>query len=193
MAERIISTRDHILDELYQRKFLTPDYKDLEKYHQHLVFVDGMLKEGIGKNTFFLNEATYLGSAYTVETNYIMKRMAAFPITFQYNKKQPNPCKGVWGDLYAVDTDTMVVLDNLFANHVMYEREKKFIVCNEQFVDFKQGKKCATVEAWYYLGIEEYWEHQPLWFAAYKRHQPRPKDFVWDWNPDNTIRMNPSH
>ncbi len=142
--------------ELKSRKFYTPDIRDVEKYDNHLVFVDSYLMSKYNTKREFLEKAQYLGAAMTVSGQYRMMCSNRWAVTFHEAKKPTS--RNVFGEVYAVSTEALFALDAFYSNYLYVNRKKQWVRLREQEAPFKNGITRPTVEAWMYLGIPERWK-----------------------------------
>lgn len=101
------------------------------------VFVYGSLKRGFGNHSY-LDGQEFLGDAKSVDDNFVMVSLGAFPAVL---KDIPSDNLAISGEIYKVNEETLYYLDMLEGNGSLYKREKR------QFI-LDNGKK---MEAWIYL------------------------------------------
>lgn len=152
-------TRVKIIDELERRKQFTPDFRELRLRTDILVFVyDEFKKKGLQNP--ILVDSKYLGEGRTTNNQFFMKNSAHFPVVFQH-RKEGHPNKGfIRGEVYAVPPETLLRLDKVKSNLVMFKRVSKHITLMDQEFMTKKGNKKPTVECFTYLGVPEFWEKE---------------------------------
>lgn len=95
---------------------------------KHLVFVYGTLRRG-HRNNHLLKDANSYGVG-TTEASYSMYLISGYPYVTSSEARYP-----IVGELYAVDDDTLKVLDRMEGHPRYYERrETNIIVGEERFV-----------------------------------------------------------
>ena len=153
----------NIFERLYDRRLRmenTDDYHELRKCEEHLVFVYGTLKKG-HPNHELLAKAKPLGVAQTCVGTFCMKNNGGmFPVVTKkshsmFGNTPVGDSGRINGELYAVDTLTMIDLDRLEANGRMYNRVKTWFWMRDQQAPV-QGS--MGVQAWMYLGDEDFWK-----------------------------------
>jgi len=95
---------------------------------KHLVFVYGTLRNG-HSNHHLLKEAFCFGTGST-EASYAMYLISGYPYVTSSESRYP-----IVGELYAVDDDTLKILDSMEGHPRYYERrETTVIVCGDNHV-----------------------------------------------------------
>jgi gamma-glutamylcyclotransferase (GGCT)/AIG2-like uncharacterized protein YtfP len=143
--------------EQYKRQVRrTPDWPDIRKFEEHLVFVYGTLKKG-HSNHPRLGESKFVGEARTMG-KYIMYR-PSFPVLM--NDDGSNKSNHIFGELYSVKPEVILnSLDILEANGYMYNRGRVAVKCLDQTVTNKNKQIVnpkPVVVAWTYIGNPNYW------------------------------------
>ena len=125
------------------------------------VFVYGTLKRGL-HNHYILMGSTFIGDAYTVESFRMFGSgfPVIFPQTYDFDhESEDDVFRPVYGEIYDVDSDTLVRLDDLEAEGVMYDR-KKINVIIETTPGFP-GEPIIDANVTCYIGNPGYWRgHQ---------------------------------
>lgn len=143
------------------RRIFTPDFKELELYDKHLVFVYDNHKNGFFSHKSVVGSADYLGVALTIEKDFTMKRNASFPFVIQnHSNTKLNKVNGqqsrIWGEVYALNLFQMAILDTWMNNNVDMRREKKYISLEEQPSSLRT-KQGPVVPCWMYLCEEDFY------------------------------------
>lgn len=128
---------------------LTPDFQELKLRGDNLVFVYGTLRP-MGTNSYLLDGDKYLGRGRTLTDKYILRDIRGrFPIV----KDSTGSLRGkIEGDVFAVDALTMLELDRLESNGILYTRKERWIRLQDQHYNLKQGKSGSpVVKCWIYL------------------------------------------
>ncbi len=140
------------LEELKARRYFSPDFKDeLEPYQNHLVFIYDSLKHNFPhqKETALM---PFLGEAYTLDPEYIMRLTPSYPIIFE--RKKGNEGKqiagGVLGHVFACRPLDMVHLDAFYDNGNSYKRVRKWVAFIDQDAPWKSKDRLVTQQAWVY-------------------------------------------
>lgn len=163
----------------HRRNILTPDIWKLEQSMFQLVFIpDDMMRGRI--NNHLIAEGARDGdipvhpACFTLEKFTFFKQdlgVQSFPIAMEkdwkpqnYHRVAPIPAK-IKGQLYAIFSPRMKVLDIHRQNGVQFRRIRTFVTLPYQFVGYSKDRPLPkfspeyihTVEAWIYVGIPEYW------------------------------------
>jgi gamma-glutamylcyclotransferase (GGCT)/AIG2-like uncharacterized protein YtfP len=148
--------RPDIIDDLWGRSMYSPDIPDLSMYDNHLVFIFDGLKQEINPthNLMFLRDSKFLGKAYTVRKEFIMKQQG-YPIV--QVKKQANQKRSVMGEVYAVSTNILMRLDALYDNTNRTLRCKEYVELTEQNSPTKTPQH-PIVQAYMYIADDHYWD-----------------------------------
>lgn len=104
----------------------------------HLVLVYGSLKQGFG-NSYCLSDSKFLCGTRTAHKDYNMVSLSAFPAVLETEKD-----KGfhIVGELYEIDSETLMMLDQLEGNGYVYLRK---------LVQIADGRS-----AWMYIFLDRY-------------------------------------
>ena len=140
--------------ELKKRREKTPDMGVLRDTEDNLVFVYGSLMSGL-HNNYILRKSKFLGRARTTFDKYEMYTAGNFPVLREVKDDEGNY---VYGEAYAVDADTMMNLDWLESNGVMYSRKKIRVSMREQVIQHGNTRVYPFEECWCYFGNEDYWK-----------------------------------
>jgi gamma-glutamylcyclotransferase (GGCT)/AIG2-like uncharacterized protein YtfP len=144
----------------------TPDANKLFRKDKQLVLLFDNIKIG-HKFHRLIESGEYYGRAFTKKEDYVMwiKFLGSetFPIALP---KEDDYWKGaIKGELYLIDTYHLLSLDDVIGNVVQYTRVKVPIVL--PYRNLIKGKVTTTselmlkeLEAWVYIGIEEYWRNE---------------------------------
>lgn len=174
--------------ELRSRMIHSPDIAKLSEYEEHIVFIYDGFKSTLNDHKFFLKNAKFLGKAITVKDSYHLKRTANYPLLFDLGgDESSNYVRGrkkVLGEAYAVDLEEMLKLDALYANNLIFERQKLCIKLMDQTAPMKNSYIRPTVDSWVYFGNEGHWKDHPLNFASMKIDSGIS---TWTWDPRESM------
>ena len=163
-----VNTSVKIVSELQRREKFTPDFKKLKQFDNILVFVYDDLKFGGSQDTV-LSESAYLGEATSAHDMYSLKGYR-LPVLLNNNVRS-SPSRGkIKGELYAVPPETILQLDKLKRNGVLFKREQRTFFLIDQKYKTKKGVQVPSVKAWVYMGIPEVWKNDYLPIMAQFSH-----------------------
>lgn len=146
-------SRSMVRRQLEDRKEHSPDLMDIRNKNEVLVFTYGTLMRGLW-NHAYLRNAKFLGQARTVFDSYEMFD-AGFPVLAE---TRPQEGSLVYGEVYAVDPDTLMGLDYLESNGSMYNRKEIPIKLFQQDLVEEDEKRFHPVhDCWTYFGNPEHW------------------------------------
>jgi gamma-glutamylcyclotransferase (GGCT)/AIG2-like uncharacterized protein YtfP len=145
--------------ELRERRSYTPDIPELEQRCAHLIFVYGSLKDpGFSRSGFLPGEGAKFIAAGTTKLNYSLwyqhRRKDAFPVLLPV--KSGHPYGNVVGQVWMVYPHTIIKLDELERNTVLYNRLK----INVQLITKPrdtQFQQYSSVYAYAYMGQNSLW------------------------------------
>ena len=158
-------------EKLASRNTFTPDFPKLRLQNHILVFnyfkpfkIGGRFQPLLRPT-----ESAYLGKAYTIMDNYVVKEAqndSDIRVCFKNDKVPPanfSPLfrSHVKGELYALSPEALLNMDRIMKNNHHFYREEKYVVPTEQASVFKDDGG-TTVRAFMYFGVEEFWENYPL-------------------------------
>jgi gamma-glutamylcyclotransferase (GGCT)/AIG2-like uncharacterized protein YtfP len=150
----------NIIEELKARKSYTPDLINLKKYDNHLIFIYCDLKHGL-RNDKILKDAKCLGGGKTQSQNFNLKE-TTYPIAFTCDLPNTYHKGHIKGEVYAVDTNTIMKLDVFKNNGVHHNRIKKQILLSDQSYN-THTKICRPYAMCYmYIANDEYWNGRNL-------------------------------
>lgn len=170
------------LKEAEERTKYTPDVAELEKRRAHLIFVPDELQQN-HKNQFLLSLNLFgttpianMCPAFTKPEFLFYKHnleQESYPVAFQRpatsniwgipENKRP---KTIRGELYVIRPYQFLVLDKYKENGVVFERKYVDIlvpylkVVRNAYATCEIGYRCAYMQAWMYLGVEDYWKER---------------------------------
>lgn len=130
----------------------TRDIPSLNRYDNHYLFVYGTLKRGYLRHaTLSGSKSIFCGVGVTVDETFdmLIADPANFPVIIEYTSQERQ--LKVKGELWLVDTETLIKIDHMEANGTAYEREQRRVYV---------GKEC--IPAWIYIGISKFWREQEL-------------------------------
>jgi len=170
----------------YGRKH-TPDVLALQQFKRHLVFLPCNLQQGKAYHSLLTDSPEYQGVAYT-RGKYMMyvKQLGneSFPIPLpgvaerkvirtRLNDHFDPPSARIRGELYWVSPDCLMEnLDNHKLNGVEFARKRIEVVLpykdpitqvnrdTGQLEANFSGEKTWIYSAWFYEGVEDYWDKQ---------------------------------
>ena len=162
--------------QISKRLSTTPDLFELRQQKKHYVFVYGTLKIGFSNHKYHLSDANYMGIAETKDKDFVMLTNGGFPILLDGEtvksvnipddryKKLP-----VLGELFEVDADNFISLDQLEGNNSLYTRKKVKFVMRTKTPMFDKSPSDINndeVEAWVYIITPSYaknlYENRPF-------------------------------
>lgn len=180
-----------LVSELLERDTsISPDYLKLKLEDFQFVFVYGTLKSG-GRFSHVLEDSHFLGDALTQSSTYtVFESDWEFPVLFgaKDGKMSPETYK-VYGEAYAVSPRTMLDLDRIENNGVMYKREERFISLLDQELPLRNSTgKRPYVKAWVYSGIPAYWDQKILKKIPLTKITGDKQEYVYEYKlPKNEI------
>lgn len=144
---------------LKKRSTRTPDFNVLRSLEKIPVFVyDSMQRNGI--NSFFLDDAIYLGKAHTFTPFWKMYINKQQPIVFKAPTNVDSRQR-VRGEVYLCSVEHIHTLDVFNSNTLMFERTKTRVYLEDQSSNDFSGSCFQGIpftKAFLYTGVEEYWE-----------------------------------
>lgn len=151
-----------LMSELDRRVKNTPDLKELQEFGDvHLIFVYCNLKKGHNNHDFYLGRSKFLGKAHTFEDKFDMMETPSFPIMFDNVTEGSKTARQVLGEAYAVTTAQLMRLDALMGNTEVFEREKRYIVLDDQQI----AGKGTCRECWVYMNTV--FERKELFYSNF--------------------------
>jgi hypothetical protein len=144
-----------VKEQLHLRSIYSPDLKEeLEPYENHLVFIWDNHKLSF-PNERLLSTTKFLGEAWTVENNFVMRISPTLPIIYQVNPSDKEKGKvmeaRVWGEVYALKTHEMLRLDANMDNTGSFIRRQRYVALVDQPFPGGNTERKVTVSAWIYL------------------------------------------
>jgi gamma-glutamylaminecyclotransferase len=127
----------------------------MDDFKHQLVFTYGSLKRGFVNNVV-LKDSVFVTEAYTRRTDFRMFGLVKgasfnFPIVLHRGEGIERKTEAaIHGEVFAVDTETLMKIDTIEQNGKMYER-KLVQVSNPEY----NGNK--SFQAWMYIGVEDFW------------------------------------
>lgn len=155
--------------EIVERGHYTPDFPKLRKLSHQYVFVYGTLKQGF-RNHKFLREDDLVGCGFTDQDRFFIakEKQAKFPIALFDNREE---FRGrLYGEIYKVLPETMLDLDNLESNGIVFKRFPLLI---------NYWQKIGgpyTLRCWTYIGARDYWCTRTDRLSACRRAKPNNGD-----------------
>lgn len=152
----------------------TPDIQKLEEF-EHMLFFD---------YGHFLPKDHHISTAYTVERLsvwYNIHNNSQLPIALKsglYGLQQ-TPRAKVCGQLYLVDTERLVTLDNERRNGISFTRKRVKLLIPYQDKYYNQ----CEIRAWTYIGHPEFWNAETDWERQFYRSRSGRS-----FNPAKTFR-----
>lgn len=143
----------------------TPDINLLQQKKLHWLFVcDEMMKHHVCN--LLLSENTLRCTAFTAGTYTLWKMREKKDFIKIIPLSEGPACKSVKGELYLVPSETLISIDKYKKNGVQFRRRKIHINIpyrKEIWSDVYPKKRVleknlATLKAWMYEGITEFWE-----------------------------------
>lgn len=126
----------------------TRDIPYLNLYDNHYVFVYGTLKRTCSRHNVLSSSRTNVfgGVAMTKDKNFdlVLHKESGIPVVLENTTKER--LHAVKGELWLIDTETLIKLDHIESNGFVYERELRKVWV---------GKECIT--AWMYIGNNRFW------------------------------------
>lgn len=152
-----------LTDELLQRTVHTPDWLVRKRESNIPVFVYGTLMSS-GVQHWALEDSPFLGQARTAMCKYVMEtaQYDDFPVLYDAKTVNSNTHRAI-GECYLVDPMTLLRLDSIEENTVMFRREQHFITLLDQETPFRteSGRiRRPQIRAWIYFGIYDFWDKQ---------------------------------
>lgn len=177
--------KDKVDEEAYAwhtQNRLTPDVWKLQQYMRQLIFVPDDMMRG-QRNHEMIAEASASGddpfhpSCYTLKPFTFWKKdlgTMSYPIAMEESfcpssfVRWPPPPARIKGELYAIRPYQFIKLDKYKQNGIQFERKRVMITLPYRNVIFDRKhpvpeitiEYIETVQAWMYVGIPEYWDHQ---------------------------------
>lgn len=131
----------------------TPDGIFLDNFVMQPVLVYGSLKKGFINNSMLM-QSQFISEAYTEGNTYRMFGVNRgtgfnFPVVLDRDSTERKTEGHIFGEVYMVDTKTLMRLDRLENNGTMYER-RIVKVRNPDAWD-------KPFDAWMYVGVQDFW------------------------------------
>ena len=144
----------------------TPDLLELERRERHLVFIYNELQKKHWKH-HMIEDQKYMGTMFTYERYQLFKRKLkteSIPIMLDENWPKVEKLR-VKGEVWSIDTATLIHLDDYMLNTVEYHRQrieliyphKKVWVDKDGVIHRDTGLRHSIHMAWCYVGDNEYW------------------------------------
>lgn len=130
----------------------TRDIPLLNLYEDHYLFVYGTLKRGCSGSSIILSNRKnrFCGIGVTVDNSFdLLINNHALPVVIENTNKER--LLKVKGELWLIDVETLIKIDNMESNGFIYERELRQIIVGKE-----------SVLAWMYLGIPKFWRNKEL-------------------------------
>lgn len=185
-AQQTIDYATPDLMELIQRgeddtKFTRDGWKISMNQTQRLFLFDNFMTSA-GNSDLLDRLAVRRCTAFTAKPEYAMYQhnlgKFSYPIAlFQQPKPTPkwanpvDPPSRIKGEIFTVHPDLIFLLDKLHENGVRSQRHRinmrvPFFLKNDATLNLVRGPYFATVTAWMYVGLPQYWE--PLLDGGYQ-------------------------
>lgn len=157
-----------------QENGCTPDYPELARYEYQLIFVYGTLKKNFLRNGL-ISTGQLCGSGFTDSDEFVMNNYDQsdnpFPVVFDYR----GDSKGqIYGELYAVKSNTIPNLDFIESNGMAYKRRPVEVTVRITDPETKL-KKDLRARAWMYIGVLDYWRSMIKNASLYQLDRFNPK------------------
>lgn len=139
-------------EKLKENGSYTRDIPLLNLYENHYLFTYGTLKRGCGASSVILasRENRFCGIGVTADDTFDMLIAEhGFPVVME--KTHKDRLLKVKGELWLVNTETLIKIDNMESNGYIYERELRRVIVG------KEG-----VLAWMYVGVPKFWRGKIL-------------------------------
>lgn len=151
---------NHLLELRQRINQFSPDYMERKLEHLLPVFVYGTLKSG-GRLHEILKGSPWLGEAHTALSSFWMQEVAegGFPIVWRIPKESPELGKSgfICGEVYVVDPVTLLELDRIERNTVMYQRGQHHVYLLDQKYKLQDGYHTPSLKCWMYSGNPDFW------------------------------------
>ena len=161
---RIKPDFDRIYEEGQDKSACTFDTPELFRHKKHLVLIYDQKMEGFPEYEELKYCSKWCGQAYTQSLNYVLHRRnagsASYPVALRSGFSPER--SAIRGDLFAVDPEILMELDDVYGNGLHYMRTKVPIVVPFRFENqagFKSDwKYVSDLTAWFYSGTDSFRE-----------------------------------
>lgn len=180
-----------VVKQLQGRRQFTPDFKDeIDNYNKHIVMVWDSFKIGFPSDRT-LENCAFLGEAFTVENNYVMRICPTFPIIFQITpeEQKTRTATRVWGEAYALGIHDILRLDAIMDNGGSFIRRRRYIALKDQEWPGGNSERFVTVNAWIYIATPFFQNEvgQNMHLGTQTKFGEK---YYWEWRKEN---MRPSN
>ena len=131
----------------------TRDIAVLNGFEDHYVFVYGTLKRGHKRHSILASSRSnrFCGVGVTLGKTYdlLIANPENIPVLMENTTKER--LLKTKGELWLVDTETLIKIDHVESNGYIYERVPRRIVVGKEYVI-----------AWIYLGMPKFWRDKDL-------------------------------
>ena len=148
-----------ILSNLYRRQDRTPDFHELRMHDYVALFVYDTMKKGFLQDDYLKN-SHYLGKGYTITDKYYMNVTAGNGNAVIFKEDNPHSMKSgkIRGEVYAVKPELLLDIDSYHQNGIMYDREQRNIVLQDQRLETGGKSFIPTRRCHLYIGRWEHWK-----------------------------------
>jgi gamma-glutamylcyclotransferase (GGCT)/AIG2-like uncharacterized protein YtfP len=149
-----------IIEQLSRREKYTPDFNKLRFKDNILVFMYDEFRIR-GKQNSIFNDSKYLGYGISATDLYCLKGHT-LPVLLDDNLKSSKIRGRIKGEIYAVPPETLLRLDKLKYNTVLFKRVERTFFLTDQSYKTKDGSRIPSLKAWVYIGKPEQWQGDHL-------------------------------
>lgn len=140
-----------------RRSKFTPDYFQ-RKMEDHIpMFVYGAMKKGGFLYDDIMDSCYYLGSGTTSQGHWDLRteENGYYPIMMKSFQGEDAFLGKVRGQVFVVDPLTLLQVDRMEQNGVLFKRQKIFIALHDQKYTTKDGLRATIIPCWTYVGLPE--------------------------------------
>lgn len=141
----------NIIEQLKKRVKYTPDFGELRKQKNILVFVHDNMKIGY-KFNYILWGSKYLGEGHTHSNTFLMKNAGGEPIVFE----QKNGYH-IRGQVFAVDVMQIMMMDHMHYNTAANNRMTRGVYLTDQFALIHSANRHPLVQCQMYIADHDWW------------------------------------
>lgn len=152
---------------LYTRRLIlkhTADLWELQQYKRQFVFMYGDMMQGHRKfKQYMKDDSEFLYKAFTRNKFTVFQKLIgseSFPIALANTFSCVQQLR-VKGELFSIDPEHFVKLDNEMENGVRYRRVRQQLILPYREYNKKEcisEQRVILVDAWMYVGRKDYWD-----------------------------------
>lgn len=152
-----------IITDLQIRGEMTPDFSEFKRKEYVLLFVYDDFKSDTCPRKYLSKHGKNLGKARTHLDGYVLKYFdkSEYPIVFAETNMSSMKKGYIWGEVWAVPPEVILIFDKMYQNGIYYNRVKRSFLLTEQDEVLKSKAKPFS-QAYMYIGNPSKWTDDDL-------------------------------